>query len=493
MRHLKIDAWMPIVLPIVLLIVYIYALFMILPIFSESDPAWHLAAGDYIRQNGIPQSDPWAFTSGGVPWYNLSWGFDVFISYCHGLFGFAGLYLLMPIILTAVVGVCFLNCKMRGVSVQAASIICLLAGLALSTSTALRPQLVTFLLIAVLHYFLHRDSVRKDKVAWIMFPLISLIWSNMHGGVIALFIVAGCYGLQYLIDRDWAQARRLMVIGGICACTVLITPFGAGIFHAMAVSIISIMNANIIEWWPLIPFMLAEQAIFLCLFLLVSNFRNNDVPQADRFIVFLWLLFTLRSRRHFPLFVILSIPYVAMSLDKFCAGNRIYEWFSRNMQIRRAEGITAMGAAAVLAIAISSLYIHIVPQKAYTMQNPALGQAVEYIAAKYPNSRVFNRFNDGGHIIYLAKGRFKIAIDGRIDTAYPPEYMAQYREKIDYVQDGWMDVVKTYDPQIFLLPEGSKMEKGLREFANDWVWEKEFKMAGDTYYVIVAKALHSVQ
>lgn len=349
---------------------------------------------------------------------------------------------------------------------------------------------MTFLLIAILHYFLHRDGAGKckGKEVWFIFPALTLIWSNMHGGVIALFIVAGCYSLQYLINKDIKRIYRCSIIGAICFCTVLMTPFGTEIFYGMNVSIMSVMNGHIVEWLPMVPFEIFEQGAFFCLFLFVTNFRNPEIPLADRLVTGLWLLFTLRSRRHFPLFVILSVPYVAMSLDKFGVGSWLYKEVSSRLQTKRVGPgyMMALGVVA-FAVILSSLYLNIVPQNIYTKQNKALGQAVEYIAEKYPNSNVFNRFNDGGQIIYMANGRFKMAIDGRIDTAYSSEYMQEYYEKIDSVRDGWMESIKKYNPQIFLVPEDSKMTEALKKYPDEWVFEKEFKADEETYYVIVNK------
>ena len=50
-------------------------------LFLDPDTAWHLAAGNAIHAAGhIPMTDPFAFTSAGVPWINLAWFWDMIIS-----------------------------------------------------------------------------------------------------------------------------------------------------------------------------------------------------------------------------------------------------------------------------------------------------------------------------------------------------------------------------------------------------------------------------
>lgn len=488
----------PALIYISLSLLYVFAIFNVEPIFSEPDAGWHLAAGDYIRAHGLPITDPWAFTSGGVPWYDLSYGFDVLISIIYSVAGFGGLYIFMLVTLTCVGCVCAMHCRARGVSVPVTALVVFCAGVALTPSVFLRPQLVTYLLIAVLHYVLYLDSIKPSKKAWIIFPLLTLLWSNLHGGVIAVFITAGCYALQNLVRKEFKQFQRAIGIGVLCGVCALITPYGFHIFYAMSVSIISVMNANIVEWQYLVPFLLWEQGAFFIFFIVVSNLKQSDTPLADKIAVFLWLIFALRSRRHFPIFVILSVPYVAQCLEGVIKKNQWPEKIQKMSLGHKAFHSVLVLAIAGSALMCSFIYVSLADQYRYLRQSRAMTQAVEYVAEKYPNARVFNRFNDGGHLIWLAKERFKISIDGRIDTAYPQEYMHEFVTKIDSAEEGWMDVVQKYESDLFLLPEGSKLEKSLHEFKGDWFWEQTFeegegRYSDVKYYVIVKKSLYDIK
>ena len=63
-------------------------------LLAHYDLGWHLAAGDFIREQGnVPFHDPWSFTSAGRQWFNLSWLWDVIGSLLFQDTSFSGLIL----------------------------------------------------------------------------------------------------------------------------------------------------------------------------------------------------------------------------------------------------------------------------------------------------------------------------------------------------------------------------------------------------------------
>ena len=48
------------------------------PLLSDPDTAWHIAAGDLIREHGtVHLTDPWSFTAHGYPWLNIFVALDL--------------------------------------------------------------------------------------------------------------------------------------------------------------------------------------------------------------------------------------------------------------------------------------------------------------------------------------------------------------------------------------------------------------------------------
>src|SRR5690606_16103082 len=68
----------------------------------DSDPLWHIAAGDWILQHRIiPEFDPWSFTSGDYPWLNYSWLWEILFSALRPHAGWHSLVALNAIIIAA--------------------------------------------------------------------------------------------------------------------------------------------------------------------------------------------------------------------------------------------------------------------------------------------------------------------------------------------------------------------------------------------------------
>ena len=60
-------------------------------VLMDPDTGWHIASGDLIRELGrMPASDPWSFTAGDYPWVDMSWAYDVLLSFVHSAGGLPG-------------------------------------------------------------------------------------------------------------------------------------------------------------------------------------------------------------------------------------------------------------------------------------------------------------------------------------------------------------------------------------------------------------------
>ena len=73
----------------------------------DPDFGWHLQAGNYIREHGIPSHDVFSYTAADFRWINHEWGSDVLLSLIYGLGGYllaaimAALLWTMAIVLAA--------------------------------------------------------------------------------------------------------------------------------------------------------------------------------------------------------------------------------------------------------------------------------------------------------------------------------------------------------------------------------------------------------
>jgi tetratricopeptide (TPR) repeat protein len=100
----------------------------------------------------------------------------------------------------------------------------LLGGLAAEMRYETRPELVSYLLLALVLYLLHRHAEGKASPLWLLVP-IHLIWVNMHGLFIVGWLAEGCFILGLLV-RDRRLDRRLLVWTAAAVTVALLNPYG---------------------------------------------------------------------------------------------------------------------------------------------------------------------------------------------------------------------------------------------------------------------------
>jgi hypothetical protein len=93
-------------------------------LFHDYDTAWHIAAGDLIRElRHLPKTNNWSFSASDTIWYNISWLWDVIISLIAQYFGLESLYyfnaLFYALILAAIsYGLIIRNCQLSSIELQ---------------------------------------------------------------------------------------------------------------------------------------------------------------------------------------------------------------------------------------------------------------------------------------------------------------------------------------------------------------------------------------
>jgi hypothetical protein len=133
----------------------------VFPIF-ESDLFWHLAAGRWIFEQGeIPRFDPFRFTSGGAPWVDHEWLFQIVV---RGVEVVAGLDGLIALRAAALGGFALLlvRCARRaGLGVGLAGMLALAAMLGVRPRFLVRPEIVTLFALLTLVLLLDRLVNRR--------------------------------------------------------------------------------------------------------------------------------------------------------------------------------------------------------------------------------------------------------------------------------------------------------------------------------------------
>ena len=150
---------------------------------SNYDIFWHMATGRLIlEQKELPAKNTFNYPNPDEPYKDECWLFDLASHVFWLFFGAYGIcgYAAVAIFLTFLF--LFLALIKRGVPAPIAVLIVLLSLLLIKFRFLARNFLLSHLFFAVYLYFLPTSEERTQKRALILYPLIMVLWANVHVG-----------------------------------------------------------------------------------------------------------------------------------------------------------------------------------------------------------------------------------------------------------------------------------------------------------------------
>ena len=389
---------------------------------AQSDTFWHLRAGQEIWQTlRVPLDEHYSFTAAGRPWPNHEWLWQA-VSY--GLHRAGGMPLLTIGSAAIVVGA-FAIVYRLSVGATATRFVLMLLALPLASCVwALRPQIVSLLLLAVLVKLLAQERYR-----WL--PPLFVLWANVHGAVAlgGLVLVAAAAAALLRARRGDAPDRRraltLAVLVPVCAAATVLTPMGFGLWRFIGESMARSRQNRIDEWQPAYPTAPLEivfwvlAATFLVL-LWRRGRRLATASWADQVIVAIAvaiLPLAFRAVRNVSPFALVALPAAARLLGP-------------DFRLRAKTDAPADPDHPRLNAAILGLFVLLGiggVGAAWATGLPRLGwrpvSAGALAAARTCPGPMFNRYNDGGFLIWFVPER-PVFIDSRQDP-YPTPFLLQ--------------------------------------------------------------------
>lgn len=446
---IKLEKYLP-AAPVLLAFVasYIALIVMGSPVFTDQDVLWHIATGDLIRRMGaIPAHDPWSFTAGEQPWYVISWLFDILLSAVHEVGGIKAVYLLPMMVLSALVALLVHGVMKRGgVSSDVLILLAICSTVGFAPFTTSRPQIMAFMLAALTHQILHhsRATSAYGKLLWL--PLIMCLWVNIHGSFVVGLSLLGAYGLEAIIYKRWGWLKRLLIISVFCALALLINPYGFDMLTGMNRTLDSVITKYIQEWLPFVFSNYMGLSAWVLLFIAAGSFRENAIPVADKIIAGLWFLFMLFSMRHAAMFIVVSAPYLAISVQKSIdyLDSVMTPHPDPLLPLLRPGMRLALAAVSILVIGGSYALLETLKGEEYrVVAEDDISPAINYVEEHYAGKRFLNDYALGGQQIYQTRGRVPLFVDGRAGTAYSEEVLEDYKGFL-FMERGWEELIGKY-------------------------------------------------
>ncbi|MDX2113417.1 MAG: hypothetical protein SFW63_06775 [Alphaproteobacteria bacterium] len=455
---------------------------------SDSDPLWHLAAGDLIRESGaIPLTDPWSFTAGDYRWLNVAWLWDIGLSLVHEHWGWHGAMMINSIIVALILALTYANCVIRSKSGIASLLaVCLFFVL---LTMYLRPLQITHLMIAFWALILGLWARGECRNHWLaLLPVSMVLWVNCHGGFILGFLLLAAYGIHTLATRNIQRIAMFSAICLLCLIAIFINPYGTEIIETVRRPLFTVANDYIMEWQAItVTLHNLMTLLFVVLFVILVPGRPSSALPAERWLAYLMLIYALTTIRALPAFAILAAPWLAFRLADYLKEQKAPSPLA--LAIRsRAQSISnarnALAAALCSCVLATLLLVGKPGQQLFPMEAswPRMAEEIAYLETHHPTGRFINEFVLGGYLAYETRGRIPVFVDPRTETAFPAQVMEDYF-RFDDGKQGWEEMLERYDVDGIIVTNGMDKARFHDRFAFRNGWKKAFTGKTATIYV----------
>ncbi|MGH9660648.1 MAG: hypothetical protein ACRD96_19010 [Bryobacteraceae bacterium] len=437
-------------------------------LLGDGDTGWHIRTGDLILRTGsVPQVDPFSFSKAGQPWFAWEWLSDVALSLLHTALGLKGVVLMAGVVLGLTTMLLFRRMMWEGGNLFIALLATLLANGSTSIHFLARPHIFTMLLMVTALWILERDRRRPDRWVWALVPL-SALWTNLHGGFLALIaclglVAAGSLAEAFLAGRSYQPFRRYTLVGVACAAATLLNPYGyklhGHIFDYMRSSWI-VDNVQEFKSPDFRGENMRQFEVLLFAALLLVAYMIWKKRYADSLLILFWAQAALTSARHAPIFALVAAPILVRELSRMWANWSAQATRTSVAGILRdlSRDFSKEPNRASVWLPLIVVALAVIPGQRWPLDFPDIKFPVktvtEHAALLAPESgpmpRILASDQLADYLIYRLYPRVRVFFDGRSDF-YGPALGKEYQE-MSSVQFRWEQHIEKHRFDLAMLP-----------------------------------------
>ena len=448
-------------------------------LLADADVGWHIRTGEYILDHhAVPRHDLYSFSKPDAPWYAWEWLTDVIDGGLHRVFGLKGIVLMAAILISLYAISLIRRMVSRDTHLFVALAVALLGVGGSSMHFLARPHLLTLVLLSISVWMIEDDRLKPSWKIWLLVPL-TIVWTNLHGGFLALIVVLGLAAVGTAIEawfgsvgtlRDAVRYGKLTLA---CVAASLVNPYGWNLHIHVAQYLRSDWIRNVVQEFQSPSFrsenMLQFEALLL-VGLIVAGAQFRQWKVVEGLWILVWAHMALGSVRHAPIFVAVTAPILAGQLSDWWNG------YSARVKKSSLPGILNLMAAdgskgfrrtsAWPAVAVVVLVLMGPPIK-WPQDFPDLlfpTTIVHTHSDLILRSRVLTTDQWGDYLIYVNPAQ-KVFMDGRSDF-YGPEVGNDYLRLSNGSWD-WQRLLDKYRFNLALLPTESPLSQILK-LAPEW-------------------------
>lgn len=449
-----------------LLLLVILSIAFLLPV-EPNDYWWYVRIGqDTLQTGAIPTVDTLSYTQSGQPVIYHSWLSAVLFAIIHNLGGISLTVLVRGLAIALGYVTIHAAARQAGAGIKTSSLISLLAVLATSNNWSVRPQMFTYALFAaVVFILLEWTRSQRTRLVWLL-PLISLVWVNLHGSFVMLFLLGGS-----ALVFGKGERPKLGIALGISVLTTFLNPRGLDAWQYVLFSVTAASSQEFsMEWSP--PLNLGWQMnlffgwLLLFMPLLAFSTRKLTAMEWAWLLGFGWL--ALSGQRYVIWFVFI------LSLVSACLLTSLLEWFNSRREVKPARaGIKAVNISLGLIFFLMPLaYLPVVRDAWWTEPPEALMdtpvQAVDWLEDN-PDlpGPLWSEIGFSSYLEYALPSR-PVWNDTRFEV-YPTHQWEQYRA-VNSAAWNWETILDEEGIQLLLVSRNKQNDLLTALHAsNDWM------------------------
>ena len=435
---------------------------------ADSDLWGHVRFGQLILAEGLPEVDPYAYTSSGHPWINHEILSEIVSGWAYTRFGAVGLQLVRYVVIGAVVVLVWREFAITGLGAAGGALGTALVVSGMSAGLAtIRPHLFTYLFFLVVLLCLVRvDEPRRRWTGWLV-PAVVAVWINFHGGVLAGVGVVGLWwlgeGASWRLGwSDSAPFRRSTLVLGASLLALLVNPYGPEL-PIFLVDTATEARPFITEWRSVAthPPTLFVWAALTATGLWLAIRAGRGLRLSHGLVLGVLAFLPLLAIRHMPLYalawgVLLArhVPDVVGRLRRR-RRERLEAGTFRLAPEALLVGVGVLAGASGFVVAAERGSFPCIPVDTREAEvTPVPREAVGVLWRSGVRGDLATPFNWGEYVIWHLGPDVQVGMDGRRETVYPDSVYRDFRSFRAGVGD-WHAWLAKYGADMALVEAGS--------------------------------------
>lgn len=239
---------------------------------ADPDLWGHVQYGrEVLRDGTLPITTTWSFAAEGAQWVNHENIAEIMLALTVDTFGMHGLPFMKLLLALFILGLVVWTARRAMCSWLAIGIVVLLVGTNLQFHWHFRPQILSYVSLAVMLAIWQRAlrcpnasygsvdlSILQHQMRWLwMLPPLMCFWTNSHGGFAAgvaiLVAYHGMIAVQLLVAHGRLAANAVITLTLVTISAVaatLINPYGLTLWKFMLAAL-ELPRPEIADWGPL--------------------------------------------------------------------------------------------------------------------------------------------------------------------------------------------------------------------------------------------------